>query len=151
MVKPWEIRVDGAVKTPLTFTYERMQSLDEGLDPAERVPELRGNAVSLKALLTQAGMLQGATHVVFHAADDFQADIPLTDLEQAFILYARDGQPLSKAYPARLYVPDGSSHCLNVKSVIRIEVVNRPGEERNKKASYGFKNVVPTDEIVRWK
>ncbi|WP_169713752.1 molybdopterin-dependent oxidoreductase [Paludifilum halophilum] len=144
----WKITVDGSVQRPFHLTWEAANDLDDQtVQPGERVPGLEGEAFSLKSLLEQAGVADDVTHLIFHATDEFQADIPLGELEQAFLLYSQEGRPLTRAYPARLYVPDGSSNCLNVKSVRRIQAVIRTGHEAEQEASFGFKQVMRPDDI----
>ncbi|MCZ8513458.1 hypothetical protein O9H85_13660 [Paenibacillus filicis] len=85
------------------------------------------------------------THLRVVAADEFQATIPWTELDQALFLYAQeDGTPLKKGYPIRLYVPDGNSACLNVKSVVAIHLLYN---EEASESEFGFKNKVSPDEL----
>lgn len=56
------------------------------------------------------------------AVDGFYAVIPWAECQTAFFQHAGEkGEVLGKGGPLRLYVPNGSSECLNVKSVICIE------------------------------
>lgn len=56
------------------------------------------------------------------AIDGFYAIIPWAECQTAFFQHADEkGMALDKGGPLRLYVPNGSSECLNVKSVICIE------------------------------
>jgi len=89
--------------------------------------------------------LADATHVIFHASDEFQATIPLRELGEALLLFQQDGLPLKKGFPVRLLVPNGSSECLNVKSVVKIEFVEHERPEET--ATFGFKNLVKPSEI----
>ncbi|WP_159887459.1 molybdopterin-binding protein [Paenibacillus puerhi] len=87
------------------------------------------------------------THLQVWASDEFQATIPWHELRDAFIVFEQeDGQPLSKGYPIRLYVPNGSSECLNVKSVIRLRIAYDPvlGET----ATYGFLNTIEPEQLL---
>ncbi|QMV43703.1 molybdopterin-dependent oxidoreductase [Cohnella cholangitidis] len=87
------------------------------------------------------------THLIVRAADEFQATIPWQQLDNALFQYAIDGQPLVKGKPLRLYVPDGTSACLNVKSVVSIRFATDAalGEE----AKYGFLNEVSPDLMIK--
>ncbi|UUZ80613.1 hypothetical protein LJK88_38115 [Paenibacillus sp. P26] len=86
------------------------------------------------------------THIEVEAADEFQARVPWDQLGRALILYAQEnGEPLRKGYPIRLYVPDGSSECLNVKSVVRLSLLY--DGEAGMEAAYGYKNTVSPDEL----
>lgn len=83
------------------------------------------------------------THVVARAADGFEAVVPRSQLGQALLQYALNGQPLAKGGPARLYVPNGSSACLNVKSIVQLRFL--ADDARGEDATYGF--VTVTDSI----
>ncbi|WP_310186225.1 hypothetical protein [Bacillus sp. 3255] len=117
----------------------------------DRVPNVRGEGFDLQSWYeswrsSRGGTEQGdPTHVKVEAVDEFQALMPWHQMGTAFFLYAQDGEPLKKGYPIRLYVPDGSSECLNVKSVVHIWFLHDAalGEE----ATFGFKNKVTLDEL----
>lgn len=122
------------------------------LKAAERLPEVNGLAFDWPSWYAAWTKRQGGAEAPLpdglqvEAADRFQATIPWTDLGQSFFLYAEsNGEPLQKGYPLRLYVPDGSSACLNVKSV----VVIRPlyGADRAAEATYGFRTRLTTEEM----
>ncbi|MFC5468382.1 hypothetical protein ACFPPD_06595 [Cohnella suwonensis] len=87
------------------------------------------------------------THLVVRAADEFQATIPWAELGGALFQYAIGGLPLEKGSPIRLYVPDGSSACLNVKSVVNVRFVRDStlGDE----AAYGFVNEVSPNRLIK--
>ncbi|KRF03551.1 hypothetical protein ASG89_01935 [Paenibacillus sp. Soil766] len=139
-------------KNQETFTVDEMVALaDQRLNIQDRVPSVEGEAFDLKSWYqnwNNQGKQRTAeepTHVRVEAIDEFQALIPWIQVDQALFLYAQEGQPLKKGYPIRLYVPDGSSECLNVKSIVKVWFLNDPalGEE----ATYGFKNKVTLDEL----
>ena len=83
--------------------------------------------------------------MIFHASDEFQATIPLDQLGDALLLFQQDEQPLKKGFPVRLLVPNGSSECLNVKSVVKIECAE--GDRGDEQATFGFKNLVKPSEL----
>lgn len=135
-----------------TFTAQEMVALaDQRLNIQDRVPSVEGDAFDLKGWYRswkskrQQEGNEEPSHVKVEAVDQFQALIPWSQVDQALFLYAQEGQPLKKGYPIRLYVPDGSSECLNVKSIVKIWFLDEPalGEE----ATYGFKNQVSLDEL----
>ncbi|MFC5700594.1 hypothetical protein ACFPVX_04800 [Cohnella faecalis] len=116
---------------------------------ADRVPGIAGEAFDFgewySAAVVKRSRADGRepatlTHLSVRAADEFEAVIPLEQLGAALFQYRIDGLPLDKGKPIRLYVPDGSSACLNVKSVVTIGLVSDPtlGEE----AAYGFRNEI---------
>ncbi|TVY07400.1 molybdopterin-dependent oxidoreductase [Paenibacillus cremeus] len=122
----------------------------------ERIPGVTGKAFDLMAWyeawcrIRKGSVLQNPTRLQVEAADEFQASVPWNELGQAMFLYAQEnGEPLQKGYPIRLYVPDGSSECLNVKSVVRIRFDY--GNSEDLTATYGFKNVVSPDQLKKGK
>jgi hypothetical protein len=90
---------------------------------------------------------EAPTHLSVRAADEFQATIPWSQLNGSLLQYAIDGQPLAKGYPIRLYVPDGTSACLNVKSVTTMRFIDDAalGEE----ATYGFLNEITPSQLSK--
>ncbi|MBD0382730.1 molybdopterin-dependent oxidoreductase [Paenibacillus sp. WST5] len=134
------------------YTVSSMVAAAKQLLPLEeRVPGVRGEAFDLKSWYFSWKQRHNAdrapepTHVKVEAIDEFQATLPWSQIEQALFLYAQEGKELKKGYPIRLYVPDGSSECLNVKSVVKLWFLHddKLGEE----ATYGFKNTVSPDEL----
>lgn len=116
----------------------------------ERVPGVKGQAFELKPWFLAWRGKRGAAvnrepvYMIVEAVDEFQATIPWEQLNQAVFLYEQDGKPLQKGFPIRLYVPDGSSECLNVKSVVSIRF--EYGQDVTE-ASYGFKNKVSIEDL----
>ncbi|MDQ1910057.1 hypothetical protein RAC89_06045 [Paenibacillus sp. GD4] len=135
------------------LTVQEMASLaGGGFALQERVPSVSGKAFDLKRWYAGWRGQQGGENdrlpvlLQVEAADEFQATIPWDQLDQACFLYEQeDGIPLKKGFPLRLYVPDGSSECLNVKSVVTL----RLGYEglAPEEATYGFKNTVSLDDL----
>ena len=111
---------------------------------ASRVPGAPGEAFGLPSWYRAAAPrgLAEPTHAVARAADGFEADIPWSQLGAALLQYAVDGEPLVKGKPMRLYVPDGTSACLNVKSVVELRFEHDAG--RGDEATYGFVTVAGT-------
>lgn len=146
VIQVWDIH-----HTIATFSAQEMVALaKEPLNIQDRVPNVEGEAFDLKGWYRSWKRLENEgdeapTHVKVEAVDEFQALIPWSQVDQACFLYAQEGQPLKKGYPIRLYVPDGSSECLNVKSIVKVWFLNEPtlGEE----ATYGFKNKVSLDDL----
>ncbi|MBP1995892.1 hypothetical protein [Paenibacillus eucommiae] len=121
------------------------------ISASERVPGVQGDAIDVKAWYKAWKYKHGAenvpdpTHLKVEGTDQFQAIVPWAELDLAFLLYAQDGHALEKGYPIRLYVPDGSSECLNVKSVIKLWFLHEAS--LGAKAAYGFKNTMTVDEL----
>jgi hypothetical protein len=129
---------------------------------ASRVPGAEGEGFDLRSWYSLAirslsgtaaesgeGKLSNAepTHLIVQASDEFQATIPWRQLNNALFQYAINGEPLVKGHPIRLYVPDGTSACLNVKSVVSLHFVIDAalGEE----AGYGFRNEISPDQLTK--
>lgn len=85
------------------------------------------------------------SHLQVEAADAFEAVIPWEQLAGSAVQYRADNAPLAKNGPIRLYVPNGSSDCLNVKRVIVCRFIQQ--EESRGEASYGFKNKFSPQEM----
>jgi len=131
----WDLRVDGAVRSPLRLDYGGLLKRTavhryvtmECVDNPVGGP-LMSNAlwtgVPLASLLREAGAT-GDT-VVFHGIDDYAESTPLADLQRAraLVAYAMNGAalPRSHGYPARLIVP-GIYGFKSVKWLSRIEIV----------------------------
>ncbi|NOV01303.1 hypothetical protein [Paenibacillus planticolens] len=134
------------------FTVQEMVGLAETkLALEDRVPNAAGDVFDLKSWYgswksSRGGQHEGEpTHLKVEAVDEFQALMTWAEADSAVFLYAQDGEPLKKGYPIRLYVPDGSSECLNVKSVVKIWFLHDAA--LGEKAAFGFKNKVTLDEL----
>ncbi|MFC5647632.1 hypothetical protein ACFPYJ_00515 [Paenibacillus solisilvae] len=84
------------------------------------------------------------THLKVEAADTFEALIPWEQLTDAAVQFTIDGEPLPKG-PVRLYVPNGSSECLNVKSVVACRFIHEEASRGD--VSYGFKSVFTPQDM----
>jgi hypothetical protein len=119
----------------------------------ERVPGVAGKAIDLFswydcwAKAKHLTPLEHPTHLSVEAVDEFCATMAWSELQQAALLYEQEGLPLLKGYPLRLYVPDGSSACLNVKSVVKLDFIHQ--SDLDSKATYGFKNKITLDELKK--
>ncbi|MEX1030781.1 MAG: hypothetical protein WDZ91_12170 [Paenibacillaceae bacterium] len=89
------------------------------------------------------------THLRVTAVDEFTALIPWGQLKQAAIQYAIHGEPLTKGYPIRLYVPNGTSDCLNVKGVVHVELLYE--SDLGDEAAFGFKNQIKLEDMFTCK
>ncbi|NEW07801.1 molybdopterin-dependent oxidoreductase [Paenibacillus sp. SYP-B3998] len=133
------------------LTVQRIVAIAKQVLPLEeRVPDVQGDAFDLTSWYDswkRHHVIEAPepTHVMVEAMDEFQAMLPWSQVKQALFLYAQEGQALKKGYPIRLYVPDGSSECLNVKGVVKIWFLHDVtlGEE----ATYGFKNTVSLKDL----
>ena len=119
---------------------------------SERVPEAGGDAFDFAAWYAAWRTLQGIgqqtpepSHLKVEGADSFEAVIPWEQLAEAAVQYAIEGQPLHKGGPIRLYVPNGSSACLNVKSVVMCRFLHE--EASRGEVSYGFKSTFSPQDM----
>ncbi|WP_028609909.1 hypothetical protein [Paenibacillus harenae] len=136
-----------------TNAVEMAELAGESFPIADRVPETAGEAFDwhrwYKAWLRYCGVHTPAetpTQLIVEAADTFEAAIPWEQLEQAAVLYSVAGEPLTAAGPIRLYVPNGSSKCLNVKSIVKLTIGQNAGSGSHD-ASYGFKRTFKADDL----
>lgn len=147
------IRVIGQAGHDERLTLEELIGMAPVLiEASERVPGVEGEAFDVPAWYEAWRNSRGAaagerrpTHLQVVAQDEFRATIPWHEAQQALFLYRQNGEPLRKGYPLRLYVPDGSSKCLNVKSVVEIRFLH--DETAGGDASYGFANTFKPDDL----
>lgn len=147
-----KIRVYDEVSGHAELTVQEMAALAPRLvSLEERVPGVQGQAFELKAWYAawqnqQQHRAEGEpARMTVEAVDEFQASIPWKELGEAVFLFEQNGEPLSKGFPIRLYVPNGSSECLNVKSVVQIRF--QYTDDSSQEATYGFKNQVTLEEL----
>ncbi|MCA0755007.1 hypothetical protein KP806_08095 [Paenibacillus sp. N4] len=153
-MKEKEIVIDHFQLGMSATTAEEMAKLAGECFPiGGRVQEAAGEAFDwhdwYTAWVKEQGPENGAqepTHLMVQAADTFEATIPWEQLGQAAVLFAQGGVPLEKAGPIRLYVPNGSSKCLNVKSVVRLRLARLDGSG-HEEASYGFKRTFSAEDL----
>ncbi|GHO68776.1 hypothetical protein KSC_076680 [Ktedonobacter sp. SOSP1-52] len=134
----WHMEVKGQVRTPYTLNYDEIlqmptrQQYESLMCISNEVGgPYMGNALwegfPLSTLLERAGVKEGATKVVLHAADDYSDSIHLSKaLEPTTLVAVRmNGQtlPQQHGFPARLLVP-GIYGMKHVKWITGIEVVN---------------------------
>lgn len=138
---------------PIETTPEEMAAIAGRLFPlSEVIQDGAGEAFDLLAWYSAWRNRNGIgdevpqpSHLQVEAADTFEAVIPWEQLGDSAVQYRVDDAPLAKNGPIRLYVPNGSSDCLNVKRVIACRFVNK--EESRGEASYGFKNTFSPQEM----
>jgi DMSO/TMAO reductase YedYZ molybdopterin-dependent catalytic subunit len=132
------LKVVGLVKQSLELTFSDLQSLQEDYqvaDVGQIVAGRRGTAVTLAGILSITGVKQDAKYVqLYSSSDDFHASVPLDEvIDTAFLVYADQGEPLSKAAggPVRFIVPNAAEcntaevdTCANVKFVDKIELTS---------------------------
>jgi DMSO/TMAO reductase YedYZ molybdopterin-dependent catalytic subunit len=110
----WDLRVFGLVERDVTLSWDELLAL-----PSTSVTrdihcvtkwskfDTVWEGVPVRELFDRAGLLPEATHVMAHAEYGYTANIPLADLDDAFVAYRYEGEALAPehGYPARLLVP----------------------------------------------
>jgi hypothetical protein len=114
------LHVSGLVGTRLDFSYEQFIAFpaQEQYTTMQCISnyvggELMGNAlwkgVPLNQVLAQAGLLPGASHVLFRCADGYTVSIPVDFAlrDQVVLAYQMNGEPLTDkhGFPVRLLSP----------------------------------------------
>jgi hypothetical protein len=85
-----------------------------------------GAAVAFAALADLVGVGDEITHATFHASDGYAASVPLDQARRDAIVVV---PPASAGRTGvRLVVADGSTKCLNVKAVQRVELTAGMGK-----------------------
>ncbi len=119
-VAAWNLKVTGAVATPLTLTLADVMSAPQETfyltmecigNPAGG--NLIGNAewtgTPLLPFLQRAGVQPEAVEFVLHGADGYRTTLPVADVMRPDVrlVHLMNGQPLSKehGYPLRILVP----------------------------------------------
>jgi len=133
---PGTIRIEGAVVQPVTLDREALGHLPDEYqmtDLGTIMPNMKGKAIKVKAILEVPALAIGADHVTFHSQDgQFAASLTVDQARQyGVLLYELDGGPLPKAKggPFRLVAPGLGDLCANVKEVARIELTKGPGKD----------------------
>jgi DMSO/TMAO reductase YedYZ molybdopterin-dependent catalytic subunit len=112
----WDLRVHGAVETPLTLTWEQFRAL-----PRTRIVtdihcvtrwsklDTEWEGVAARTILDLVGVRPEATHVIEHAEAGYTTNIPLAVFDDDDVLLADTygGRPLEAEHggPLRLVVP----------------------------------------------
>ncbi|WP_274652320.1 hypothetical protein [Paenibacillus humicola] len=147
------IRIEHFGLPPHDTTAGEMASLAGGVFPlSERVENAAGEAFDFHAWYSAwraerrlGDGVPAPTHLKTEAADSFEALIPWEQLGQAAFQCGPGGEPLPKGGPVRLYVPDGSSACLNVKGVVLCRFIHEEAERGS--VTYGFKRTFSPQEL----
>ena len=135
----WRLTVDGAVETPLNWTWDdfMQQPIVEDVSDIHCVTawsrfDNRWRGVAGRHLLTLVRPLAGAKHIIFHAYDGYTTNLRLEmfDDDDTLLAFEHDGQPIPAEHggPVRVVVPK-YYFWKSAKWVRRIEFspVDRPG------------------------
>jgi DMSO/TMAO reductase YedYZ molybdopterin-dependent catalytic subunit len=134
----WRLRVHGMVDREITLTYdqllarpliERDITLTCVSNPVggQYVGNARWVGASLKDLLEEAGVQQGATQLVSRSADGFTAGSPtaaIMDGRDAMLAVSMNGEPLplNHGFPVRMVVPGLYGYVSATKWLVDIEL-----------------------------
>jgi DMSO/TMAO reductase YedYZ molybdopterin-dependent catalytic subunit len=132
----WQLQVSGLVKSPYGLTYDQLRALPQvqqyhTLECISNVigGDLISNAlfvgVSLADVIQKAGIQNGASDLIFRAADGYSDSLHMSQAlnPESLIVYLIDGVPLPQphGYPARLLIP-GLYGMKNGKWITSLEV-----------------------------
>jgi DMSO/TMAO reductase YedYZ molybdopterin-dependent catalytic subunit len=116
-VKTFSLTVHGAVKKPFTVDYAGLLKLPQ----VERIADVHCvtgwsllgglfKGVQVAKLAELAGLQDGVAHVIFEAAHDYTANVPVKEAlaDNALITYRMNGKPfaLTHGAPVRGLIPD---------------------------------------------
>lgn len=115
--RSFRLAVHGAVKTPFTLDYAQLLALPQVEQPADvhcvtgwSLLDSLWKGVTVATLAERAGVKADAHHVIFEAAHDFTANVPLAEATAPAVMvsYRVNGKPLATAHgaPVRALVPD---------------------------------------------
>jgi DMSO/TMAO reductase YedYZ molybdopterin-dependent catalytic subunit len=132
----WQLQITGLVENPYSLTYDQLRELPQvqqyhTLECISNVVggDLISNAlfvgVSLADVIQKAGVKNGASDLIFRAADGYSDSLHLSQAlnPESLIVYLIDGEPLPQphGYPARLLIP-GLYGMKNGKWITSLEV-----------------------------
>ena len=110
----------------VAFSAEDLGKLPGQLDDIGKiVPDRRGEAVPVSALLTAADCGEASGKITFNSGSNFSADVSVdVARDKGWLVYRLDGSTLQARYggPVRLFIPGIDDRCANVKSVDQIIV-----------------------------
>lgn len=144
-----KLKISGQIARPCELDFSALAALPaeyQLIDVSRLVPARKGDAITLRGLLSVVQPAANVRYLTLHAsADNFHASIPLEKVvEKAFLIYRLDGQPLTAKAggPFRFFIPDHLAchaaeidECANVKFVEHIELTaergfdNRPHDD----------------------
>ncbi len=112
----WTFRIEGAVDTPTTWTWDELHALPESTYEGAihcvttwSKFDMTWKGVSVDTLLQAVGVRPEAQFAVVFCHTAYTTNLPLADLTdgKAWVAWEADGQPLDRQHggPARLLVP----------------------------------------------
>ena len=113
----WNLVVGGLVNKPFELSFEELTAMPT-VDIVTDIHcvtkwskfDTKWRGVRIRDILNEAGIQEGATHLMGHAEFGYTANVPLADamLDNALVTWEFDGQPLEEIHggPVRLLVPN---------------------------------------------
>jgi len=112
----WTFRIEGAVDTPTTWTWDELHALPESTYEGAihcvttwSKFDMTWRGVSVDTLLEAVGVRPAAQFAAVFCHTAYTTNLPLADLTdgKAWVAWEADGQPLDRQHggPARLLVP----------------------------------------------
>ena len=128
----WRLALDGAVKTPLTFSYDELATAGDELEATLDCTggfysTQRWHGIRVGRLLDQAGLQPDAAYVRFISVTSYRWSLTLEEARTALLATHIDAEPLSYAhgFPLSLVAP-GHRGMEWVKWITRVEVITTP-------------------------
>jgi DMSO/TMAO reductase YedYZ molybdopterin-dependent catalytic subunit len=161
LAENWELRMNGLVRNPTTLTYAQLLALprtdlyatircvDNSID-GHLMSTALWSGVRITELLALVQPLPDATTLVFHAADQFDEPLVLTELSQdaAMLAYAMNGETLTQAHgaPVRGLLP-GWYGFRNVKWLQALELTAQPSQGYWERIGFTAQTIHPVARI----
>jgi DMSO/TMAO reductase YedYZ molybdopterin-dependent catalytic subunit len=112
----WELRVDGAVASPLALAWKDFQELEQVRDVSDfhcvtawSKLDLEWVGVRVSTVVALAEPLAEASHVLFHAHDGYTTNLPLEEAleDDVLLVHTVNGAPLPAEHggPVRVVTP----------------------------------------------
>ncbi|MDA4128917.1 MAG: sulfite oxidase [Thaumarchaeota archaeon] len=133
----WTLKLHGLVTNPMSLTYDQLTALPSVQEYAtlqcvsnqvggDLMSTALWKGISLRDLLTRAGVQPDAGYVVFRCYDGYDVGIPLDRamMPGSILAYQMNGEnlPVEHGFPLRAIVP-GLYGMMNAKWITEIEVV----------------------------
>lgn len=159
----WQLRVDGAVRTPLSLTLGDIQAMGASdfvstltciSNPIDGplISTARWSGVPLADVLVAAGVDSGVQDVVFHGRDGYTDAIPLDQARDPAVqlIWGMNGEPLNATHgaPLRAIVP-GLYGIKNVKWLERISLTEEDHQGYWQRKGWTDTAVVKTSSQIR--
>ena len=140
MSDSFSLSIRDATGSASSYDFDGLAALPGQVADVSRLAEGReGGAVTLAAVLANAGTTDDARFITIEAEGDYSASVPLDAVrDQAILIYRLGDEPLpgDKGGPVRIFIPDVAAcqtdevdQCANVKYVQRIVLSAERGQD----------------------